>query len=625
VNVENVRLWKARILLTACLTFIYIFSEWLFFLTKPSSISITSWTESLIVFATTPVWPVLFASGFICACWLVSLLSKRPLFNKLWDIVSVVFPSTILASTFLLLVDNFTITIFDFGVRSAEFPVTIVYALFFIILIAVSFRWIRRGEQRLSDAVTSTKLSLGLTCLIALLVVLGSIAFAMALPESSIQIADSASEKEPPGILLIGSDGLNADHMSAYGYNQNTTPNISQFAKEALVFENAYANASRTLASLVSILTGKLPTATRVICPPDILRGEDVYQHLPGILRRQDYRSIQLTVRGYGDASDANMRMAFDSVNFRSADELFIFELTEGLLPGEASYLLHQMYERLTERLLHIFGIREMPDPFAEIMGAKRESHSDSEKMNALIRFIENSKKPFFAHIHFMGTHGNRILRGVPNPENLGAEDLDDNIASFYDDAIQRFDGNFKQIIEYLKKSGRLESTVVVLYSDHGWKHATRFRVPLMMRFPKRMHTGVVRQQVQNIDIAPTILAYLNIPQPEWMTGQSLIAESINPCRPVISVWPIRTYDQQLKWKHRADARPPFFTLGAVGVVTCHRFYKFDLEEQRRLTSQPMARTNDDCSRCERYERPEIRNLIHNHLIRNGYDAGSSQ
>jgi arylsulfatase A-like enzyme len=616
------RLWKARILLTACLALLYIFSEWLFFLTKPSSISVTSWTESLVVFATAPVWPVLFAAGSICFFWLLSLLLKNPFYVKFWQAVSVLLPSVILASTFLLLIDNFTVTLFDFGVRSAEFPLTILYAAVFIILVAISFSWIVRWERRLANGVSSGKLSIGLICLIALLILLGSISFVMARPEASIQIADSAAEKNLPGILFIGSDGLNADHMSAYGYAQNTTPNISKFAKDALVSENAYANASRTLASLVSMLTGRLPTATRVICPPDILRGEDVYQHLPGILRRHDYRSIQLTVRGYGDASDANMRMAFDAVNFRSSDELFILELTERFLPGEASYFLHQMYERLSERVLHIFGIRNMPDPYAEIMGVKRESYSDSERLDELFRFIDDSEGPFFAHIHFMGTHGNKIYRGAPNREKSNPEESEDNIPSFYDDAIQRFDEKFERIIGHLQSSGRLENTMIVLYSDHGWRHATRVRVPLMIRFPKRIHTGVVRQRVQNIDIAPTVLDFLKIPQPEWMTGQSLISKSIDPCRPVISVWPIRTYDQQLKWKHRAEARPPFFTLGAVSVVTCQRFYKFDLEEQR-LSTQPMGYADGECSGCKRYERLEVRRLIRNHLTRNGYDAST--
>ena len=39
-------------------------------------------------------------------------------------------------------------------------------------------------------------------------------------------------------VILISVDTLRADHLGVYGYNRNTTPNIDEFAKKAVIFNN---------------------------------------------------------------------------------------------------------------------------------------------------------------------------------------------------------------------------------------------------------------------------------------------------------------------------------------------------------------------------------------------------
>ena len=57
-------------------------------------------------------------------------------------------------------------------------------------------------------------------------------------------------------VILISIDTLRSDHLGVYGYERNTSPNIDEFAKNAIVFENAYAQAPWTLPSHMSMLTG---------------------------------------------------------------------------------------------------------------------------------------------------------------------------------------------------------------------------------------------------------------------------------------------------------------------------------------------------------------------------------
>lgn len=61
-----------------------------------------------------------------------------------------------------------------------------------------------------------------------------------------------------PNIVLITVDSLRADHLSAYGYERETSPVIDQMAEDGLFFD-AYANSHWTRASFPSIITSTYP------------------------------------------------------------------------------------------------------------------------------------------------------------------------------------------------------------------------------------------------------------------------------------------------------------------------------------------------------------------------------
>ena len=47
-----------------------------------------------------------------------------------------------------------------------------------------------------------------------------------------------------PNLLFFGIDSLRSDHMSLYGYNRLTTPNMDKYLSQgAIVFENKIGRA----------------------------------------------------------------------------------------------------------------------------------------------------------------------------------------------------------------------------------------------------------------------------------------------------------------------------------------------------------------------------------------------
>jgi arylsulfatase A-like enzyme len=68
--------------------------------------------------------------------------------------------------------------------------------------------------------------------------------------------ARAASSPEHPNLVLVLMDTLRVDRCSTYGYERETTPRLSEFARRGVLFERCYSTASWTWPSTASLLTG---------------------------------------------------------------------------------------------------------------------------------------------------------------------------------------------------------------------------------------------------------------------------------------------------------------------------------------------------------------------------------
>jgi arylsulfatase A-like enzyme len=60
---------------------------------------------------------------------------------------------------------------------------------------------------------------------------------------------------QKPNVIFYIIDCATAEHMSLYGYNRHTTPNLERIAAEGAVFEDAYSNSSWSKTSVPSFMT----------------------------------------------------------------------------------------------------------------------------------------------------------------------------------------------------------------------------------------------------------------------------------------------------------------------------------------------------------------------------------
>ena len=105
---------------------------------------------------------------------------------------------------------------------------------------------------------------------------------------------------------------------------------------------------------------------------------------------------------------------------------------------------------------------------------------------------------------------------------------------SFVDDWCRR-------IFDAYAARGWLDDLLVIITSDHGemagdhgrvYKrtfHESALRVPLILRWPGRIPPGTRDALVENIDVLPTVLEAVGVPQPPMSLGRSLLPVISNP------------------------------------------------------------------------------------------------
>lgn len=613
--------WLALAVIAVMVGFGYVFLEWLFLATKPSFMSSLSWTGKLHLLLNASL-PAMIVALLPClgAALLARALQPKWIRRGLLALAATV-PGLILAVLGTLLFDNFTLTVFDFGIRNTFGHLKWLYAPLFLVLFGFTFRSIWKRVQRPS---WWSRPPATISAALLLVAAVGVVSFSI--PEGeTLQTAVTATSANAtwPNIVIFGSDGVAARSTTLYGYERQTTPFLNELGKQSLVCDNAFSNASHTGASLVSMLSGKLPTETRVIYPPDILHGRDAYQHLPGILRQFGYHSIQVSMRHYADVFDLNMRHSFDEVNSRSLDTGTLPSLFVFLLGQDSSFFLQTITDRVETRVLHLTGVRPMIDVFAEVAQTKtRVTRHDPARMQELFDFINATREPFFAQVHLMKTHPGRYN---PSKRHFSHEGEDPKSEDAYDDCILGFDGMLRQLVDFLRSKGLYEHTILVIYSDHGPGFVTTLRVPLLFHFPGGEHAGHIHANVQLADVAPTIVDYLGLDQPDWMSGKSLLRGEPDRLRPIFSVFRVsgsEIKEHGLWWIESGQLAPPFFSLGRVTVVICNEWYALNLSKgagRGALIEQQSAPCRPD----ELPGPAEERAIIVDHLRSVGYDVSA--
>ena len=140
---------------------------------------------------------------------------------------------------------------------------------------------------------------------------------------------------------------------------------------------------------------------------------------------------------------------------------------------------------------------------------------------------------------------------GKPKPfriadNKIGTMDTSDAVRSLeelckdYYAGLMAIDENVGRVFKHLDDHKIMDDTAIIHSSDHGyllgeWRlfdkrlmHEPSIRVPMMIRYPRRLQAGTVHQDmVLDVDIAPTVHDLLGLPIPKQYQGRSML-DAIN-------------------------------------------------------------------------------------------------
>ena len=613
--------------LDACLlipitAFLYTLMEWLFIISKPSFMNTVPFIEKIsVLLNSTAVLALAAILAQVPAAILYYCFRSKTL-RQVLRFVLCLTPAAIMACLILLLVDNTTYTAFKFGVVSTKDAPRALYLVGLIVLclglvlpVFRALHSIERSRRKQSKSV-KTWLPAGLGLIIILFAIL-PVAFNPNL-NAAVKTESAPPAGELPNIILITGDGLNASKMSLYGFSKDTTPFLRDLAESSLVAENAFSNAQGTIGSTTSILTGRYPTDIRMLAATDILKGEDAVEHLPGLLKTYGYYTVQLSFSYYADAYKVNIQYGFDEANGESPVQNKIQAAFARLLPTDYYYFLREEFTRISDRLEHLFYIENMTNPFIQVTESP-EKFDDQEKLDYLFTLLDQTDRPLFVHIHWLGTHGPKYY---PDEQVFSAgkeiKDQEKYEENFYLDSILEFDRGIEQVYNALESRGLLDQTVLVVSSDHTQRWSIN-RIPLLIHFPNSENAGLIRENAQDLDIAPTLLDYFGAEQPSWMPGQSLLTP-LDPDRPIfIAAIPDSKKDPETKKITYPPVIAPYYQFGKMTVVICDHYYQVVFHKST-LTSSQISGYPESCVH-PAPDDAEALALIVEHLKEYGFDT----
>ena len=150
---------------------------------------------------------------------------------------------------------------------------------------------------------------------------------------------------------------------------------------------------------------------------------------------------------------------------------------------------------------------------------------------------------PIFAQFQLIGGK-NRKAKSHADPDKINLPPyypdhpvLREDWAKYLDSWVKT-DEEVGQILADLERAGRLDSTAVFLWTDHGVSHLRGkqflyeegIRVPMIIRLPKKHRAGTVRNDlIEHIDVAACSLKLAGIKIPDYIQGRDFLAADHKP------------------------------------------------------------------------------------------------
>lgn len=357
--------------------------------------------------------------------------------------------------------------------------------------------------------------------------------------------APAPPRHDKTNVILISLQCLRPDHLGAYGYKRGTSRNIDRLAGQSVLFENAISQANLTPVAQMSVLTSQYPRINGLVSF-EVAKDQVNQRTLPEILKMYGYTtaatvsSPEFFLRYDGAAGVTvnpgdlfsrsfdhfgRTRKGPDGRSVRkvptealqwlktNSDRKFFLWIASGLIHMPYGAAVPTAYRKMYDQPGYVPFWKRLPEA-----PAWKELGEDPD-YDVFSRIYRGEFYWGFAPIYKLTDEDTAYVNGR------------------YDAGVYYTDLFIGELLKLLDTLKLTEKTVIILQSIHGEDLGDRggnffhydvtdtiIKNALMVRFPGQELGGRrVAEQVQAIDIMPTLLDYLQIPLPHEAQGMSLM------------------------------------------------------------------------------------------------------
>ena len=367
-------------------------------------------------------------------------------------------------------------------------------------------------------------------------------------------------EMKRPNIIFIMSDDHAVNAISAYGSSLIETPNIDRLAKQGMLFKNCFCTNSICSPSRASIMTGKYSHIHGV--KTNYVQPGNEHVTYPELLKEAGYQTALVGKTHFGTGTNCIQSMDYYLIHYgveyhnpkflEKGKEIQNYEgyVTDIVTDKGIEWIkkcdkskpfmlmLHHPAPHMPfqekDELLEVYNNKNYPTPPSFDDPDKNKGDSPRPfniTMQGLLQFQERKE-----------SWGKYAWEA---PDNLEGEALKKWVYQRYMRAymacVQVIDENVGKLLDFLKKSGLDENTVVIYTSDqgfflgeHGWFDKRFFyeesiHMPLIISYPGLKGDQRCEKMVLNVDLPETFLDIAGVSIPGDMQGKSLLPLLSNP------------------------------------------------------------------------------------------------
>ena len=281
-------------------------------------------------------------------------------------------------------------------------------------------------------------------------------------------------------VILVVIDTLRADRLPVYGYQAGRAPGLAAFAREAVVFDRAYAHAPQTLPSHVSMFTGRLPFEHKV----------------------RDNLGFTL------EAGTPTLAEMFRSAGYKTGGfvSAYVLRPETGVSKG------FDVYDATFPAVAADRSVAQVQRPGPQTLAAAE----------AWLGSLTSDR--FFLFLHLYEPH-----KPYRPPERFADLAAYDGEVAFADEVVGT-------LFASLKARGWYDTATIAVLADHGeglgdhieeehglFLYDEVIRVPWIVRLPRAQSAGRrVKDPVQHIDLLPTFAALAGLAAPPGLRGRDL-------------------------------------------------------------------------------------------------------